>query len=117
MKSTESLKKNHEFRRLYARGKSQVTSNLVVYCRRNRKSFNQLGLTVGTKVGKAVTRNLVRRRIKDAYRRNEENFAIGFDIVIVARTKSSYATYAELESDMLFLFKRLGLTTNRRSEK
>lgn len=109
MKASVSLKHNYEFRRLYAKGKSAASRNIAVYCRRNKKPINHVGFTVGTKVGKAVTRNLVRRRLKEAYRRNEQNFFLGWDIVIVARTKSVYATYAELEEELLGLFAKLGL--------
>ena len=68
MKDTVSLKLNHEFRRLYNKGKSAVSPCLAVYCRKNRLGKNRLGLTVGTKVGKAVIRrNRTRRRIREAY--------------------------------------------------
>ena len=109
MKTSTSLKNNYEFRRLYNKGKSAAALNVVVYCRKNRKPYNQVGFTVGTKVGKAVTRNLIRRRLREVYRRNEESFSAGWDIVIVARTRSPLATYSELERDMLYLFDRLGL--------
>lgn len=44
-----------------------------------------LGLTVSKKIGNAVTRNRIRRRMREAYRLNEAGFKSGFDIVIVAR--------------------------------
>ena len=65
MKHTVSLKGNRSFRRMYAKGKSAASSSLALYCRRNGSSENRLGLTVGTKVGKAVRRNLVRRRLRE----------------------------------------------------
>ena len=64
MDHTVSLKLNHEFRRLYAKGKSAVNPCMAVYCRKNRLGYNRLGFTTGTKLGKAVVRNRVRRRLR-----------------------------------------------------
>ena len=109
MDFSTTMKKNYEFRRLYARGKSAATGNIVVYCRKCRRPDNKLGLTVGTKVGNAVTRNRIRRRLRAIYRLNEQRLRRGCDIVIVARVRSAGATYAELEADFLSLCGRLGI--------
>ena len=61
MEHTETIKKNYEFRRLYAKGKSAVTPTLVVYTRRIKTDGNRVGFTVTTRLGHAVTRNRVRR--------------------------------------------------------
>mgnify|MGYP000396664071 CR=1 FL=1 len=68
MKHTVSLKQNHEFRRLYNKGKSAVSPYFVVYCRKTGRDQSRLGITTGVKLGNAVKRNFVRRRI----RRSEE---------------------------------------------
>lgn len=98
---TTSLKKNYEFRRLYQKGKSAAVSSLVVYFRPNRGRDNRLGITVSNKIGNAVTRNRIRRRMREIYRLNEGRFARGLDLVVVARTKSAFADYAGLEKDFL----------------
>ncbi len=109
MKFSVSMKKNHEFRRLYTKGKSASTPSLVIYFRKTNRDYNQLGITVSTKVGKAVTRNLVRRRLREIYRLNEERLIKGIDMVIVARQKSPYVSYAELEKAYLYACSRLGI--------
>ena len=109
MKYTVSLKEPHLFRRLYARGKSAASGTLAVYVRPNHSGKNRLGLTVGTKVGKAVVRNRVRRRIREAYRTHEHQMTPGWDIVVVGRVRSAFAFYAELECDLLRLLDKLGV--------
>ena len=109
---TASLKKNHEFKRLYNKGKNAASKCVVVYQRRNGSSQNRLGITVSTKLGGAVQRNRIRRRLKEIYRLNEKSVSAGYDIVIVARMRSRFAEYKELESSVLSLFKKLGLMTN-----
>lgn len=109
MRDTRSMKENHLFRRLYAKGKSAVSPTLAVYVRKNRLGYTRLGLTVGTKVGKAVRRNKVRRRIREAYRIHEGQMSPGWDMVVVARVRAAYAPYAELERDLLRLLDKLGV--------
>ena len=109
MKHTVSLKENHLFRRLYSKGKSAAAPTVAVYVRPNRLAKSRLGVTVGTKVGKAVRRNKVRRRIREAYRIHEETMTTGWDIVVVARVRSAFAGYAELERDLLRLLDKLGV--------
>jgi ribonuclease P protein component len=92
-----------------------VTPALAVYVRPNNSRRNRLGLTVGTKVGKAVCRNKVRRRIREAYRTHEGQMAPGWDIVVVARTRAAFASYREIERDLLRLLDKLGV--RRKGEK
>ena len=114
MRFTTSLKNNYEFRRLYSKGKNAASQYAVVYCRKSRSPVNKLGLTVSTKIGKAVVRNRVRRRYKEIYRLNEDQFDAGYEIVIVARAKSRNARYYELEADFLNLCKKLGVCGNKK---
>ena len=107
MKFTSPLKNNREFKRLYNRGKSAASQCAVVYCRRNGTSGNRLGVTVSTKLGGAVVRNRVRRRLKEIYRLHETNMTAGYDVVIVARVRSRYVGYWELESSVIGLFGKL----------
>ena len=109
MKSTTTVKKNYEFRRMYAKGKSGVSSCLVVYYRKNRLGHNRLGVTVSTKLGHAVERNRMRRRLREVYRLHEAELLPGYDIVIVARSRAMEADFAELTRAFLTLAGRTGL--------
>ena len=109
MEHTVSLKKNHEFRRLYSKGKSAVSPYFVIYCRKTGRPESRLGITTGVKLGNAVKRNRARRRIRALYRTREGNLLPGYDIVIVARTRVIYGKYSELERSFAQLVKKLGL--------
>lgn len=110
MKYTVSLKENRLFRRLYAKGRSAVAPTMVLYCRPNGRGENRLGLTTGTKLGNAVVRNKVRRRLRAIYRTHEDKLRPGYDIVIVARMQAVQRPYAQLEEQFLRLAKKLRLT-------
>ena len=109
MRFSKSLKLNHVFRKLYHNGNSSVTKYLVIYCRPNHLQENRIGITVGKQLGKAVTRNRVRRRLREIYRINEEQFQCGYDIVIVARSRAVDAEFQALQTAYLCAARRLGL--------
>lgn len=109
MDSRCTLKKNSDFRRLYSRGKSVVNPYMVLYCRRNNLGVNRLGYTVSTKLGHAVVRNRVRRRLREIYRLNSPSLKTGWDIVIVARSRCVEAKYAKMDSAFLEACGKLGL--------
>ena len=109
MKFSASLKGNSAFRRLYAKGKSAAAPALVVYFRKNGARLNRVGVTVTSKLGKAVQRNRVRRRLREIYRLNEDRLRPGLDIILVARTRARFVSYAELDRAFLDLCGKLGL--------
>ena len=82
---------------------------MALYCRKNGKNVNRLGITVSGKIGNAVVRNRIRRRLKEIYRLNEASLFPGYDLVLVARMKSRLAGYAELNEDFIKLSRRLGV--------
>ena len=109
MKSACTLKKNSDFRRMYAKGKSSANRYLVVYCRRNGSDINRMGYTISTKLGGAVVRNRVRRRLREIVRLNMPNMKTGRDIVVVARARAVGARYEELNKAYLSACTALGL--------
>lgn len=104
-----SLKRNKDFRRLYASGKSAVTPYLATYCRRSGKPFNRIGITVGAKLGIAVVRNRARRRIREAYRTHEHMFKTGYDIVFVCRGRTMNCNFKQLCDAMLRASTEMGV--------
>ena len=116
MKFSASLKLNHIFRRLY-HTKGFADANLVLYARRNHTPGNRVGYTVGKKLGKAHVRNLVRRRLREIYRLNEELFLPGYDIVVVARTRAVEASFQELSQSFLQLAHRARLLTSKEANE
>ena len=108
MKFSHSLKLNHIFQRLY-RTNGQANGYLVLYARKNRTGTNRVGITVGKKLGHAVVRNRVRRRLREVYRLNEDKFQSGWDIVVVARTRAIHADFAQLVDAYMTAAQKAGI--------
>ena len=108
MKFSSALKLNHIFRRLYGTA-GHANSYLVLYARKNRTGTNRVGITVGKKLGHAVVRNRVRRRLREVYRLNEDRFNPGWDIVVVARSRCINTQFSQLTKAYLSLAEKAGL--------
>ncbi len=108
MQFSKPLKLNHIFRRLYATN-GFANGCLVLYARKNRLGENRVGITVGKKLGHAVVRNRIRRRLREVYRLNEARFQPGWDIVVVGRHKALTCSFAVLQDAYLSLAGKAGI--------
>ena len=88
----------------------------MLYQQKNRWGESRLGLTTGTKLGKAVVRNRVRRQLREIYRLNRDKLVPGRDIIIVARVRAVSAGYHAMERDFLRAAKKLGLLLPEQTE-
>ncbi len=108
MKNTQSLKLNRDFRRAY-KGDNFVGGYTVVYFRKNRYTFNRLGLTVSKSSGKAVKRNRMKRLMRESYRFMEDKIGTGYDIIIVARNRAIGKTQSQIQKDIEYSMRKAGL--------
>lgn len=114
MEKIGRLRRNSEFKTVYNSGKAYANSLLVIYVMPGADIINRAGFSVSKKVGNSVVRNKVRRRIKESYRLNSGLLKGGLDMVFVARTRAKGASYKEIESAMISLFKRANIFSGER---
>ena len=88
-----------------------MTPYLVVYAGkgRRRQELNRVGFTVSAKLGGAVTRNRIRRRLRELYRLHEPEFRAGTELVVVARSRAAGAEWRKLERSFLSACRNLNL--------
>lgn len=73
----------------------------------NEIGFSRVGFSVSKRVGKAVVRNRVKRRLREIVRRR--NLVEGMDIVFTARVPAADVSYIELDRAVTYLFSRADL--------
>jgi ribonuclease P protein component len=102
-----------EYRTLSKYGKRCYSDLFIVISRKNQLSRSRLGITVSKKVGKAVTRNKIKREIRDYFRLNRNLLSSRMDINIIARPSSGKSDAATIRKYLKWCFKKLsGHTTS-----
>ena len=105
--ATNRIRRPAEFRRVLARGNRVSNTLMNVVATSNNRSRSRIGLSVSKRVGSAVTRNLIKRRIQTAFA-NICNGG-GWDLVVIAKPPSSSVSYGELYAGIETLITRLGI--------
>lgn len=109
MKRKYRLRRNSDFQRVRHVGQSYASPLLVLAFLRNNLAHSRFGFVVSKKLGKAVRRNKIKRRIKEATRLRLENISSGYDLVFIARQRAADANYWELAAAVENLVKRAHL--------
>lgn len=95
------LRANKDFSRVYKKGKKTVGKTLVIYYIENGGAQSRYGFSVSRRIGNAVVRNRVKRRLREAVRRTATDHRPGYDYILVARSASLDAAAREIEKDIL----------------
>lgn len=94
------LAKRSEFLNLAQGGKKVHTSHFIVITKTNDKGENRLGVTVSTRVGKAVVRNRIKRLLREFFRRHRLELPSHDDIVIIARKGAGELSLDEVAGEL-----------------
>ncbi|MHC5269294.1 ribonuclease P protein component [Enterococcus sp. LJL98] len=101
MRKSYRVKKEKEFQKVFTRGKSSANRNFIVYVLpKTDQSHFRIGISVGKKVGNAVQRNAVKRKIRASIFELREEIQPDLDFIVIARpsvqTLSSKEVYSNL---------------------
>lgn len=105
----ERLKNPQEFSLVYGQGSPRFGRFLVVSVLPTDRKVSRVGFAVSKKVGNAVTRNKIKRRLRAIMLKLGPQVTPGFDLIIGAKKMSSSASFSELEQDLARILKGAGL--------
>jgi ribonuclease P protein component len=90
------LRSRDDFARLAARGRTRADRLLVVHFVANACAHDRYGISTGRRLGNAVVRNQIRRRVREILRAAPRGGGQGWDILVVVRPASTSASFDEL---------------------
>ena len=106
MKKINIVKEKKDFDKAF-KLKNQVKSTYAyIYIKENNLNIHRFGICASKKLGKAHTRNLIKRRVKDIIDKSKLQFKPK-DYIIVLKKSASCAEYLELKEDLINSFKNL----------
>ena len=97
MRKYTSLKSSFDFKAVYKTHNSLADKYLVMYVLENGLQKNRVGISASKKVGNSVVRHTLTRRVREAYRLQEESFRTGYDIVFVVRAAAAGCRQSDIE--------------------
>ena len=113
MKRTDSLKRKKEFRYTYRAGRSVPGSYMVLIYARSRNRATRVGFSVSKKIGNAVTRNRVKRRLREAVTPLLPGIRPGYNLIFIAHASLTEAPFASIGAQMLGQIRKAGLLAER----
>jgi len=113
MKRHYRLRRNSDFLRVRRFGKTYASPLMVLAFVRNELDYSRFGFVVSKRLGKAVQRNKVKRRMREVTRLRIPNIKSGFDLVLIARRPITQATYKEIEHTLEHLLIKADLFTGQ----
>lgn len=104
LKKAYRIKKNEEFQSVFDKGKSFANRELVIYYKRNnaQKHF-RIGISVGKKIGNAVTRNRIKRYIRESFNQLQNKIDPNVDIIIIARNATVQMNFHQIKRSLQHL--------------
>jgi ribonuclease P protein component len=98
------LLRRSEFRRVYDEGQRRSAALCAVFLRPNGLPHSRLGITTPARLGKAVLRNRLKRRLREVFRLNRPNLPGGWDVLVNPRAAVATVPFRTLERELLRLF-------------
>ena len=105
MKKNFRVKREKDFKAIFKEGTSFANRKFVVYPLENQKNHFRVGLSVSKKLGNAVARNQIKRRIRHIIQNAKGSLVEDVDFVVIARKGVENLEYAEMERNLLHVLK------------
>lgn len=110
------IRKSWEFNKIYRRGRTVVSKNIVLYYCPNGLAYNRIGFSIRKKVGKSVVRNRIRRIYREVLRNMDKQLLQGYDFIIIARKPSAGVSFADATKELYYFCRKARLHLNEQEK-
>ena len=106
MNKHQRVKKNKDFQKVFKHGKSFANRQFVIYSLRmeGQEEF-RLGISVSKKVGNAVTRNRIKRYVRQAVLELKDDLRPDRDYIIIARNQAASIDFHETKKSLIHIMR------------
>lgn len=109
MKRQYRLRSNRQFQEIRRRGESTSNQLLVLCVAPNDLPHSRFGFSVSKRIGNAVVRNRIKRRLREAVRIKIDQIRPGWDLIFIARNPIRQADYHQMDDACARLIRRAQL--------
>jgi ribonuclease P protein component len=103
------VRTNAQFQAIRQRGRSVSSELLVLYMLPNQLPYSRFGFSINSRMGNAVTRNRIKRRLRAIVSLQLDALQSGWDLLLIARRPLRSADYRQMEGACARLFRRAHL--------
>ena len=115
MKKINTIKNSRDFDRIIKNNKPYKYKDYIIFIERNTNDVYKFGLSVGKKVGNAVNRNLIKRRLKSII--DKKDYQNNFNCIIIVGKGINEKSFKDMEDNLLFALKNLNIIKEKKYEK
>jgi ribonuclease P protein component len=101
----ERIRRRADFLKILREGMKSQTGHFWVSMRPNGLPHCRLGITVGKRVGSSVVRNLLKRRVREFFRKNKNLFPSATDVVLSAKEGAGCLNFWQVADELKGIFK------------
>jgi len=98
VKKVFRLRKRKDFNRTYKKGKSIANAFFVLVYRKSGLPVTRAGFAVSKKYGKAVSRNRIKRQLREIYRYRIPRIKDGYDLIFIVRKNARKIEFSKIEN-------------------
>ena len=115
MKKINILKNSRDFDRIIKNNKPYKYKDYTIFLEQSINNQYKFGLSVGKKIGNAVNRNKVKRRLKAII--DENDYQNNFNCIIIVGKGINEKSFNEMRDNLLFAFEKLNIIKEKSDEK
>ena len=105
MKKINIIKESRDFDRIIKNNKPYKYKDYIIFIEKGSSDIHKFGISVGKKVGNAVNRNKIKRRIKAII--DKKHYQNSFNCIIIVGRSINERSFSEMEENLIEAFKKL----------